>query len=158
MIKAFSLNHPQSNFCITVVMAAVTLFWNWNWVRFGYFPLANGFLRGSLTVRSPDSTWCHKKGGKKTSVLCVLWIAFLTWLRWAFSSSRQLCQTVGELLTLTGSDEAAQADVFLLALGETASLTLSQLILGPRLITALMFVSSIMHTIIMEAGRGGGGL
>lgn len=57
-------------------------------------------------------------------------------------------------MTLTGSDEAAQADVFLLALGETASLTLSQLILGLRLITALMFVSSIMHTIIM-GGRGG---
>lgn len=90
--------------------------------------------RGFLTINSPESMCCLIK---PTTGILLLWIYFLTFhfsspprLRSRFSSSRQLCQTAEELLTLTGSDEAVQADVFLFALGETASLTLSWLILG----------------------------
>lgn len=69
-----------------------------------------------------------------------------------FSSSRQLCQTVKELLTLTGSDEAVQADVFLFALGETASLTLSWLILGLGL-SQRQCLYLPLHTLSLEDGH-----
>lgn len=126
---------------------------------FGYFPLLNGFLRGSLTGRSPESTWCHKKKAKKNkwSVCCeyTFWHGCAPPRRCAFGSSRQLCQTVGELLTLTGSDEAAQADVFLFALGETASLTLSRLILGPGLSQCWCLYLPLC-TLSLRGGVGGG--
>lgn len=100
----------------------------------GGFSVLQHVSRGSLTVHSPQNTWCHIK--KQAACLyCedTFWHFTSPSLRSLFSSSRQLCQTVEELLTLTGSDKATQADVFLFALGETASLTLSWLILGPGL-------------------------
>lgn len=69
-----------------------------------------------------------------------------------FSSSRQLCQAVKELLTLTGSDEAVQADVFLFALGETASLTLSWLILGLGL-SQRQCLYLLLHTLSLQEGH-----
>ena len=73
-------------------------------------------------------------------------------LRSCFSISRQLCQTVEELLTLTGSDEAVQADVFLFALGETASLTLSWLILGLGL-SQRQCLYLPLHTLSLQEGH-----
>lgn len=75
---------------------------------------------------------------------------------WHFTSSsrsgRQLCQTAEELLTLTRCDEAARADVFVFALGETASLTLSRLILGPGL-SQRQCLYLPLHTLPLREGH-----
>lgn len=65
---------------------------------------------------------------------------------------RQLRQTLEELLTLTGSDEAVQADVFLFALGQTASLTLSWLILELGLSQRQCLCLSL-HMLSLQEGR-----
>lgn len=55
-------------------------------------------------------------------------------------------------MTLTGSDEAMQADVFLFALGETPSLTFSWLILGLGLSQSQCLYLPL-HTLSLQEGR-----
>lgn len=99
----------------------------------------------------------HVMPYKNKQVVClcceyILWHFTSPPLRSIFSSGRQLCQTVEDLLTLTGSDEAVQADVFLFALGETASLTLSWLILGPGL-SQCQCLYLPLHTLSLQEGH-----
>lgn len=109
---------------------------------------------GSLTINSPESMCCLIKTNNRPVFIVNIFSDIFTSppLHSWFSSCRQLCQAVKELLTLTGSDEAVQADVFLFALGETASLTLSWLILGLGL-SQRQCLYLLLHTLSLQEGH-----